>query len=330
VKPRRGRNWLALIGMLISAAIVLIGWRVVDWRETIAVFSAISLRWVVPFVALNLAGIALLVMRWRILIASVDPIPMRRAFNFLTIGLAANAVLPGRPGDVFRALLLRQAGFTSFGNGLASVALERLTDVSTMCVMGFFLLAFVPLPEPIQFALAVFSLGCILALAVLLTLRGGSGFVALAHRRLPFLRRRLMQLLLGKAEQFADALRIIHDPRRAAGAVVLTFAAWVTLTAAIFLLMKALELPVPAAAAILVIVATNLGAAIPSSPGSIGVYHLLAVLALSVWISDRSLAVAFAVAAHLLSILIHIVLGAIAALDEGIQFRLGAFDAGEK
>jgi uncharacterized membrane protein YbhN (UPF0104 family) len=71
----------------------------------------------------------------------------------------------------------------------------------------------------------------------------------------------------------------------------------------------------------LVLVATTLGAIVPSSPGSLGVYHAMAVMALSVWHVDTSVAVAFAIASHALAIALHISLGACCAWLEGIRMK---------
>lgn len=332
--PREGkrrRSWAKLIGVAISAGVVAAAWRMVDWRQTAAVFDRVAPGWILPFIALNIVGIALLALRWRLLIATPTPIPVWRSFSMLSIGLAANATLPGRPGDIIRAVLVKQSGLSSFGKGLASVVLERLADVSSICLMGFLLLGFVPLPFEVRLALALFSVACIGFMALLLMLhrRDGAWLGRLRRRRASTPLGRAIVFLADKIGQFADALTATRDPRRIVGASILTFAAWAVLTAAILLLIKAFELPVPAAAAVLVIVTTNLGAAIPSSPGNIGIYHFLAVLALSVWTSDRSAAVAFAVAAHLLSILTHIALGLVGAWAEGIQFlRVGTLAAG--
>jgi uncharacterized membrane protein YbhN (UPF0104 family) len=68
-----------------------------------------------------------------------------------------------------------------------------------------------------------------------------------------------------------------------------------------------------------VLVVKNLGGAIPSSPGAIGVYEFLAILALSVWIPDRSLALGFAAVTHAANLCLALVLGLAAAWWEGVQ-----------
>ena len=83
------------------------------------------------------------------------------------------------------------------------------------------------------------------------------------------------------------------------------------------IMVIAFRLPAPLAAAVLVLVMTNLGAAIPSSPSSLGVYHVLAVLGLSVWNIDTSAAVAFAIGSHALVTTLQILIGLVCAWFEG-------------
>jgi uncharacterized membrane protein YbhN (UPF0104 family) len=88
------------------------------------------------------------------------------------------------------------------------------------------------------------------------------------------------------------------------------------------ILINAFQLEIPPAAALLVIAATNLGAVIPSSPGALGIYHFMAVIALSVWRVDTSTAVAFAIAAHASSIALHIAFGLVlAGADNSCRWR---------
>jgi uncharacterized membrane protein YbhN (UPF0104 family) len=69
-----------------------------------------------------------------------------------------------------------------------------------------------------------------------------------------------------------------------------------------------------------VLLVINLGGAIPASPGAIGVYHYLFVLALSVWVSDPSVALGAAVVSHALGVIVTLLLGVIGLARRGIGF----------
>jgi len=95
---------------------------------------------------------------------------------------------------------------------------------------------------------------------------------------------------------------------------------WTSSGAAIVLILKALHVPVPWVAGFFVLLVTNLGGAIPASPVAIGVYHYLFVLALSVWLSDPSIALGAAVVSHALGIIVTLLLGVSGLARRGISF----------
>jgi uncharacterized protein (TIRG00374 family) len=88
---------------------------------------------------------------------------------------------------------------------------------------------------------------------------------------------------------------------------------------AIILTIQALSVPVPWVAGFFILLLINLGGAIPASPGAIGVYHYLFVLALSVWNVDPSAALGAAVVSHALGMLVTFLLGVSALARRGIS-----------
>jgi len=82
-----------------------------------------------------------------------------------------------------------------------------------------------------------------------------------------------------------------------------------------------LRLPVPWYAGYVVLMFVNLGAVVPSSPGGIGVYHYLSILALSFWSVDRSAALSFAVVSHALGLLVTATAGFYGLARQGLSLR---------
>jgi hypothetical protein len=76
----------------------------------------------------------------------------------------------------------------------------------------------------------------------------------------------------------------------------------------------AFSIPTPALGGLSLAVLTNLGSMIPSSPGSIGVYHALAVLGLTITETVQELGLAVAVASHALIVGTQLVIGLAAFL----------------
>jgi uncharacterized membrane protein YbhN (UPF0104 family) len=82
----------------------------------------------------------------------------------------------------------------------------------------------------------------------------------------------------------------------------------------------ALQIPAPpVAAALVVLIAVSLAAAIPSSPGAVGIYHAVAIVALSMWDVPVSMALAFALVTHAVGMALHIGLGAVSASALGVH-----------
>jgi uncharacterized protein (TIRG00374 family) len=314
--------YLRVLGIVLTGACLLLGAYVVDWRRMLQVMAGADLRLIGSASVCQVVTFFLFSLRWRQLIAVDNPPPVPRIFNFLMIGYLANAILPGRPGDIIRAVLLRQAFGISFSYGFAGIVVERLFDVLAICslaVIVSFRVALPPLVLSGLYTLGAAGLGLVTALAVLTWRRVSIGRSA---SRFPALFQYfLVRFLAEWLERFTSALRILYSAARLSISILLTGLGWGTLALSFMILINAFRLGIPPTAALLVVASINLGAVIPSSPGALGIYHFMAVIALSVWQVDTSTAVAFAIGAHAISMTLHIVFGLACAWIEGIGMR---------
>ena len=313
---------LRVLGIVLTVACLVLGAYVVDWRRMLQVIAGADLGLIGMASLCQGVTFFLFSLRWRQLIAVDNPPPTPRIFNFLMIGYLSNAVLPARPGDIIRAVLLRQAFGISFSYGLASIVAERLFDVLAICSLGMIVSFTVVLPPLVLsglYSLGATGLGLAGALVVLTWRRVSIG--RLADRLPAVFQYSSVRFLAEWVERFSSALRILYSPARLSISILLTCLGWGMLALSFMILINAFQLEIPPAAALLVIAATNLGAVIPSSPGALGIYHFMAVIALSVWRVDTSTAVAFAIAAHAISIALHIAFGLVCAWIEGIGMR---------
>jgi uncharacterized protein (TIRG00374 family) len=307
------RRILPLLGLVISVTIVTIGVYVLDWREIGATFRGTDSKAVLTATVLFICCFAGFALRWGLLLRDDRRVGWPTLFAYQMIGYMANALMPLRPGDVVRIALLRQRHRISAIPGLASIALERLIDIVTGLLMGSALFCFIDIPPSIREGLQVFAVAAILGtiLAVALVLSGEDRLSFLA--RLP----RQLRALSQRIAQFRSSLLILADLRRALGVMLLTILGWACFVGAALVLFYGMHVGAPWYAALMVVVVTSLGSAIPSSPGSIGIYHLLVVLALSIWRVDSSIAVAYAILLHSLAICLHIGLGIACAVATG-------------
>jgi hypothetical protein len=196
--------------------------------------------------------------------------------------------------------------------------LERLFDVLAICVLGMSVSLVFTLPSVVVWAIYSFAAAAVALIAGLTLLSWRQTSVHLLLKRYPKLgSHSVARFAIEWLGRFILAINVVRSPTRLALSVALTCVGWGVLALYLMIMIIAFRLPAPPAAALLVLVVTNLGAAIPSSPGSLGIYHVLAVLALSVWNIDTSAAVAFAIGSHALAITMHILVGLVCAWFEG-------------
>jgi uncharacterized protein (TIRG00374 family) len=306
------------MGFALTAGCLVLGAVVVDWPRTLQSIAEANRPLIALAVLLLVTTFCIFALRWRQLIAVDDPLPFRHVFNFLMIGYLANAVLPARPGDIIRAVLWRQSYHISFSIGVASVVLERLFDVLAVCMLGFSISVVITLPPAVVWALYSFAAAAVGLIAVLTLLSWRQTSVHRLLSRYPKLSSHpWARFAIEWLRRFVQAIKVVRSPTRLALSVALTCIGWAMLGLYLMIMVIAFRLPAPLAAALLVLVMTNLGAAIPSSPSSLGVYHVLAVLGLSLWNIDTSAAVAFAIGSHALVITLQILIGLICAWFEG-------------
>lgn len=342
--PARSRPWYRdvrfWLGLAVSVAGLWLTFRNVNGRELLHSVRAVD--W-------GLLGLAMLValfdqivrgLRWRVLLQPVGRVSRADAFSYLSIGALANALLPLRAGEVIRATLLGEKRALSKSALFATVVVERIFDVLALALLALLLLAVMPIPREIK--QAALLLGGVSAVALLglwllawLAARGRGGRAATWLRRaetralhplqdrhllgvnLTGLLRRLWQM----AQSFFSGLRAVQSPRLLWSVGWYTVLAWLASLGYIWLVLRACHLDLPWSASLMVLVFINLGAALPSTPGGVGLVHWLAREALLPWqVADQPSAT-FALIVHAAVYLVMVGVGLLCLWREGVQFR---------
>jgi len=137
-----------------------------------------------------------------------------------------------------------------------------------------------------------------------------------------------LERLLGRRPRLfglaRSALSALDVWRR--GKVVLALWAWSIAIWAITVLLNqlilwSLDIRVPAAAPFVILVVSQVGVRLPSSPGSVGVLHYLSVLALSLFGVDKSTALGYGIILHLVIYLPASLLGLLFLAKSGYSLR---------
>ena len=226
--------------------------------------------------------------RWR-RIAQV-PLRLRRFFEFVLCGIGCNNVLPGRLGDLLRARWLGLDAHIPGGRALATVVLDRGSDLIGLVIV---LLVTLPFVTPAAW-LGWIVVGSILAIGFLFVLLAGA-------RRYSRTRDRdratgeVRGVLRRVARDVVDGLAEPLGRRRLAKVLALSLAAWAMWAVGAMLVGRSVGVELSLVEALFVAAVINLGVAIPSSPGFVGTYQWLAIAALGLFDVPREDALAFAI-----------------------------------
>jgi uncharacterized protein (TIRG00374 family) len=308
------------VGFLVTAGIIWLALSRLDLSDVTAAFAVVKGGYVITGGCLIIVVIGIFSLRWRALLRDSRKIQLRFIFSYLMIGYMVNATAPLRAGDVVRAYLLGRRHGIAVSTTLSTVAVERVFDIAAIVVIGFVLSTALDLPPLVVIGLRTFLSLSLIGLSVLF----GLSFWKYSAERLSWLnpdasRSRWIGGLLRRLDYFCEALTVLHNWQTLLVTCLLTLAGWSVLAFSLTMFIYSFGLDVTYLAGALMMVATSLGAAIPSAPGSTGVYHALTVLALSVWNVPTAAAAAVGLLAHFVTIALHIVLGLLCAWFVGIR-----------
>lgn len=318
--PRAGRParfTLPLIGLIVSAASVVVLVRLVSPAEIVAAWRAADLRYMGVFALLLLAGYPLRSYRWSLVLQPVATPSWLDVLSATAVGLLGNTLLPARAGDIGRGLLIgRKAGIEAV-TALATVAGERLLDVAANLVILGVLAFVVGVPRVAELW---GNRGPVLGpamLAITVALFASSLASSLLLRRPPTWMTRLgvPSVITG----LAAGLRVFSDRRTLSRAAAWTLVLWALLGADNYFGMIALGIRLPWHAAFVVMLAQTVGVAIPSSPAYVGTYHVATVLALSMYGIPPAASLPFAVITHATGVVLTIAAGLPFLWYEGLR-----------
>jgi glycosyltransferase 2 family protein len=310
------------LGLALSTLFLALALRNVEWPGVWSSWRAARMDLLVLGTGLLVGSWVVAAVRWRFLLRGGPGLRIQDTFAYITIGYLANTVLPLRLGDLARASLIGRRKNVGIGRALGSMGVERMMDVLMLVALTLVLTLVIEVPPAIRTGLAGMT-------AVALVVLGGLVAVSLNRERLPRLAgwlerimpRRLADRFLTILGNISSGAEVLHRPSGLLGVVVLSAAVWLAAGMGTLAWVGAFRLAVPWYAGFFVLVVVNLGSAIPSSPGYVGVYHYLAMLALSLWTPDRNAALAYAIGTHALNMMANAGLGSYFLAREGLSLR---------
>jgi uncharacterized protein (TIRG00374 family) len=269
-----------IAGLIISIVLLYFSMKDIRFQEIVSTIRNADLRFVfMPTVAI-FAAASLCSVKWT-RIAGGD-VRFRDSFTALIIGLFINNVLPARIGEIARGYVLSKRTGISLTYGITTVIIDRIFDLIGLLLITFIFFPKHSLPPRISQAISllVLVLFILISLMVLLSRERFAGAIAgrFARIKRPAFARFAKRLI-----EIQENLKRIGSPFNLLVLVSIAFITWLCMGAALYFVLKTLNININIMYIPFICVLLNMGITIPSSPGYIGLYQFLLTYLLSVF-----------------------------------------------
>ncbi len=306
------------IGLIISLLALGLAFRGAEPGKLLTALREANYFYALPAVLLIWVGLFFRALCWHEILGR--RVPYRRVYDAMNEGYVLNNLLPLRLGEFGRAYVVSRSSGISAIQVLSSVVVERVIDLLMLVVL---LAAFLPLLAGLGAAanVAVISIG--IGLLVLVGLVLVARHRPLVQRLAGAMLRRLPGRWLhperweARVSAFLDGLAVLRDPRRAFLAAFWSGLAWVVAGYGAWSLLRAFVPGLGPSAGFFVLTIVGLGIAVPSAPGAAGVFEFAVVEALAVLDVNRSVALSYALAFHIVHVGVTTLMGGLALAREG-------------
>ncbi|MDQ3672613.1 MAG: flippase-like domain-containing protein [Actinomycetota bacterium] len=320
---RNGWVQASVLGLALVIAFALLWWRGPDWNDVGDAFRFVIWSWIVLAFLLNVASTMFRALSWSLTISQALPSQHQprliQVYSSFGVGLLANAVVPGRLGELARVATLRrhlpEAPPGTTATLVGTVFAHRLFDLvpATLLVVWVLLTAEVP-HWAVTALLIVVAVGFALFTVAWMSARRQQRSVAHDLRAVGTIRH-----LLGMARQ---GLSVLKAPVPLAGAIVLQCLGWLLQLLAVWVTMQAFGIDAPLPAAGLVLVLMNVATIIPLWPGNFGLVQAAVALPLRNYGVAYATGFAFGLALQAIEIACGVALGLLALAREGISIAV--------
>jgi glycosyltransferase 2 family protein len=318
------RSALLRVALVVAAAAglgALVWWRGPEWGSVLDAFHAVKWEWVVAAIGLNLLSVIVRALAWQTVIRQAMAPPHPRfplVFSAFSVGLFANAVLPGRIGELARvAVLTRKLRLQGRADGtwaslVGTVFAHRLFDLVPTTGLILYVLLTAKIPH--------WAIGSLVVVGVV-----GFGLFAFAVASARHPNRSVLEArgpIRRLVEMSRYGLGVLHAPLPAALAAFLQCLGWLCQFFAVYVAMRAFDIHAPLPAAGLVLLLMNVATLFPLWPGNIGLLQAVVALPLRSYGVPAGRAIAFGFGLQAIEASVGVGVGLIFLAREGLSFAM--------
>jgi len=315
----RSRTLRLTVALALGAGVgALVWWRGPDWGLVADAFTAVRWQWVVVAIGLNLLSVMVRALAWTTIVKQALEPPQPRfplVFSAFSVGLFANAVLPGRIGELARVAVLtrrlpRRTG--TWAALIGTVFAHRLFDLIPSLLLVVYVLLTAKVPHWAYTSLEV-ALGVgfgLLTFGIASARRRGSTSIT----------------ELGPARQLVTMARhglaVLHSPWPAAVAAFFQSLGWFCQLLAVYSAMRAFDIHAPLPAAAVVLVLMNIATLFPLWPGNVGLVQAAIALPLITYGVAKARGIAYGFGLQAIEASVGVGVGTFFLAREGLSFAM--------
>jgi uncharacterized protein (TIRG00374 family) len=260
-------RWTRGVIVIAAAAgvVALLWWRGPAWSGVVDAFTAVEWHWVAAAVGLNLLSVLVRALAWQTVIVQAAPAPhpsFPLVFSAFSVGLFANAVLPGRIGELARVAVLnrRMAQPGMWARLLGTVFAHRVFDLVPVLLLILYVVLAAKVPAwAITILLVIVGVGVGLFTFAFVSAR--------THHATRLDGVGAVRRLVTMARQ---GLGVMRSPLGASLAILFQILGWVCQLFAVYTAMRAFHIHAPLPAAAVVLLVMNVVTIFPFWPGNVG------------------------------------------------------------
>jgi uncharacterized protein (TIRG00374 family) len=302
-----------------AGVVALLWWRGPAWSAVVDAFTAVEWHWVAVAVGFNLLSVLVRAIAWRTVIVQAFPGPhpgFPLVFSAFSVGLFANAVLPGRIGELARVAVLnrRMQQRGAWARLLGTVFAHRVFDLVAVIALIVYVVTTAHIPDWAVTGLIVIVVSGVALFTV--------AVMSARHHRVTRLEEGVGAVR--KVVRLARyGLGVMRQPGAAALACLFQVLGWTCQLFAVYTAMRAFGIHSPLPAAGLVLVLMNVATLFPLWPGNVGLVQAAVALPLARYYGvAKGTGIAFGFGLQAIEASVGVGVGLIFLAREGLSFAM--------
>lgn len=302
-----------LLGTALSLLFLWLAFRGTPVGQIVDAFTEADYRFVALALTLVFLSPFVRAVRWKLLYhPNHAGLRIPRLAGILLIGQMLNIVVPARAGEIARVYFMGRSEDRSRALTLGTIAIEKWLDILMVLILLLFMPAVVALPAWFQdsrVGLAAFA-GAFFGAAIVVSC-GKSQLMSLVDRLARFLPAEWQERVRRGVGLALSSLDVLRSPRVGLQLQLWSFAVLSLSVLVNYFTFRALGIDLSLTAALFLLAVLQVGVAVPSAPGKLGVFHYLCILALGFFGVERGTALGYSFLLYAIVFLPPVVLGAL-------------------